>query len=107
VALDEEVEAVEDAEEGAAEIDENAVTDDEEVEEEEEDDTARVREVVKVIKPAPWGVVPALVMFPTVVVMLLVGFLGFELVQSAAGYRPAGVMSKMIGEMIGAEFPMR
>jgi hypothetical protein len=89
-------------EDEVAEIDEEAVA-----AAEEEDDEEHVREVVKVIRPAPWGALPTVIMLPAVIVMLLVGFMGFELVQSSAGYRPPGFMSKTLGEMIGMEFPKR
>jgi hypothetical protein len=33
--------------------------------------------------------------------MLLVGIMGFELVQNMAGYKPTGFITKTIGELIG------
>jgi hypothetical protein len=64
-----------------------------------------VREVVRerVLKPAPWGPVPTLLMVPCVVIMLLVGLLGFELVQSITGYKAPGVLTKAVSKMVGQE----
>jgi len=84
-------------EEGAAEI---------EIEEEPEAaavGAGPVREVVreKVLKPAPWGALPVVLMLPCVIVMFLVGLMGFELVQHMTGYQPPGFMTKTIFELIG------
>ncbi len=40
-------------------------------------------------------------MLPCVIVMVLVGLLGFELVQSSGGYKSPGFLTKAISEMIG------
>jgi hypothetical protein len=50
---------------------------------------------------APWGVLPVAVLLPCVIVMLLVGMMGFELVQTQQGYKP-GVLSKALGGLTGA-----
>lgn len=55
----------------------------------------------KLIEPAPWGPLPVVFMLPCVLVMVLVGILGFELVQSAGGYKTPGFLTKAISEMIG------
>jgi hypothetical protein len=60
----------------------------------------RTVEVVKLIRPAPWGVLPAIVMIPCVVVMLLVGLVGFELVQSSVGHRPPGTMTRVLNDSV-------
>jgi excisionase family DNA binding protein len=57
-----------------------------------------IRETV-VIQQAPWGIFPTLVLLPCVVVMVLLGIMGFELVQQQQGYRP-GVLTKAIGGII-------
>jgi excisionase family DNA binding protein len=57
-------------------------------------------EVVKLLKPAPWGVVPTIVMFPCVIVMLLVGLIGFEMVQSSVGHRPPGMMTRALADNV-------
>jgi hypothetical protein len=109
IALDEE-EAPETPEEEGAEV---AVEEEEgagdfadvevEGEEEEAEVTGAVREVVRTeyAKPAPWGALPVVFMLPCVIVMVLVGLMGFELVQSASGYKAPGVLTKAIGDLIG------
>ena len=95
------------AEEGA-----ETITGDEgdiEVDEEEPRSKGRVREKVVIqeviqdrwIKPAPWGWVPSAVMFPCVIVTILVGIMGFEMVQATTGYKSAGVITKNVSELFG------
>jgi hypothetical protein len=83
-------------EEGAPEI---------EIEEEAEAVAAGgpAREVVreKVLKPAPWGALPVVIMLPCVIIMFLVGLMGFEMVQHMTGYQPPGFMTKTIFELLG------
>lgn len=64
---------------------------------------AHVKEVVreKMLEPAPWGVLPVIFMLPCVVVMILVGLIGFELIQTTNGYKSPGFLTKAIGELIG------
>jgi excisionase family DNA binding protein len=69
--------------------------------EEEEEVEEVVREVQVAAPPPPWGPLPALVMLPCVIVMFLVGLMGFELVQSAIGYRPPGMITKALGGLLG------
>ena len=64
-----------------------------------DDATTVVQE--KLIEPAPWGALPVVFMLPCVIIMLLVGLLGFELVQSAGGFKSAGFLTKAVSEMIG------
>jgi excisionase family DNA binding protein len=87
----------EEAPEGEVEVEGEA-----EVEEEPEADEA-VRTVVRegYAKPAPWGALPVVFMLPCVVVMVLVGVMGFELVQSGNGYKAPGVLTKALGDLIG------
>ncbi len=54
----------------------------------------------KLIPAAPWGVMPVIFMLPCVVIMFLVGILGFELVQTSAGLRPPGPMTLAIADML-------
>ena len=67
------------------------------------DDVDDAKTVVreKLVQPAPWGALPVAFMLPCVIVMVLVGLLGFELVQSAGGYKAPGYLTKAIAEMIG------
>jgi helix-turn-helix protein len=102
VALDEES-ADEAAETIAGELGEDLDVGVEEVEEEEEGVGAGpVREVVreKIIEPAPWGAWPTVFMLPCVIVMVVVGIMGFELIQSSAGFKSAGFLTKTLGEMV-------
>lgn len=78
----------------------------EEVEAEvEEEGEVEVREKVveKMLEPAPWGAMPVALMLPCVIVMLLVGIMGFELVQSATGYKQPGFLTRTFSKMIGKE----
>ena len=62
-----------------------------------------VREVVreKIIEPAPWGALPTVFMLPCVIVMVMIGIMGFELIQSTAGFKSAGFFTKALGELVG------
>src|SRR5262249_19087778 len=71
----------------------------EEAVEEEEEEPAR--EVVVAAPAAPWGALPVVFMLPCVVIMFLVGIMGFEMVSSMAGYRPPGMITKTVGGMLG------
>jgi excisionase family DNA binding protein len=57
-----------------------------------------IRETV-VLQQAPWGIFPTLVLLPCVVIMVLLGIMGFELVQQQQGYRP-GVLTKALGGVV-------
>jgi excisionase family DNA binding protein len=93
----------------AADVDFEQLGDDgaPEIEIEEEAEAAAVggpaREVVreKVLRPAPWGALPVVIMLPCVIIMFLVGLMGFEMVQHMTGYQPPGFMTKTIFELIG------
>jgi excisionase family DNA binding protein len=71
--------------------------------EEAEGEEGPVREVVreKVLRPAPWGALPVALMLPCVILMFVVGVMGFELVQNMNSYKPAGFMTKAIGGILG------
>jgi hypothetical protein len=66
------------------------------------------REVAVEAPPAPWGVLPVAVLLPCVILMFIVGMMGFELVQNTNGYRPPGFFTRAIGEpianMLGVPF---
>ncbi len=74
----------------------------------EEDEEAPVRQKVVVqevvrdrwVKPAPWGPVPVIFMLPCVIVMVLVGIMGWELVQTSSGFKASGVLTKSVAEMM-------
>lgn len=101
--LDEDEIQVTDADEGEEFGDLEA---DEEIEVDDAEDTrpARVEVREKILRPAPWGMMPTIVMFPCVVIMLLVGLVGFELVQSSVGHHPPGFMTRALNDNIMATF---
>jgi hypothetical protein len=70
-----------------------------------EDENAPVREVVveKFIEPAPWGVIPVVFMLPCAVVTIVLGIMGYEMVQSSNGFRPAGPVTKMVAGLFGKD----
>ena len=53
-----------------------------------------------VVQQAPWGVLPVAVLLPCVIVMAMLGIMGFELVQTQQGYKP-GFLTKAIGGIFG------
>jgi hypothetical protein len=67
-----------------------------EEEAEEEAETPVLQQAVA----APWGPVPVFFMLPCVIVMFLVGLMGFELVQSMAGYKQPGMITKAISGLV-------
>jgi hypothetical protein len=50
--------------------------------------------------PAEWGPLPAIVLFPTVLVMFVVGIMGFEIIQGMWGYHRATKVGKPIIDTI-------
>jgi len=74
-----------------------------EVDDDVEVEPGRTRTIIreKLIPPAPWGVLPVIFMLPCVVIMFLVGILGFELVQSTAAHAPPGPLTKLVAEQLG------
>ena len=61
----------------------------------------------KLIPPAPWGVMPVIFMLPCVVIMFLVGILGYELVQTSAGLNPPGPLTKALAETFGPNLSLK
>src|SRR5207245_672766 len=100
VALDEEQEADQGAatvsakhkprKKAAADLEEDVDFGDIEEEPAAEEEEERVVVQQKVVKPAPWGAFPTFFMLPCVIVMVLVGIMGFEMLQHMTGYKPAG-----------------
>jgi hypothetical protein len=89
-----------------AELDDDsvAVAEDDELDASEEvveDTTGKkvIRQTV-VEQQAPWGIFPTLVLFPCVIVMVLLGIMGFELVQTQQGYKP-GPHTRSVSGLIG------
>jgi hypothetical protein len=67
-----------------------------EEEEEEAEEPVLARQAVA----APWGPLPVLFMLPCVVVMFLVGLMGFELIQTMSGYKQPGLITKAVSGLI-------
>jgi hypothetical protein len=57
--------------------------------------------VERVIKPAPWGALPVAFMTPCVIILVLVGLMGWELVQTASGFKSSGVLTRSIADIAG------
>ena len=55
------------------------------------------------IKPAPWGPVPVIFMLPCVIVMVLVGIMGWELVQTTSGFKASGMLTRSIADMMNVK----
>jgi hypothetical protein len=66
---------------------------------EEVEEEPAVRE--KALPVAPWGALPVVFMLPCVIVLFLVGVMGFELVQSMVGHKPPGMVTKAVGSLLG------
>jgi hypothetical protein len=97
-----------------ADLDEDVQVEDvdevEEAEGEAETKTKVKRETVikeKLIEPAPWGIVPVVFMLPCVIIMVLVGLLGIEVIQSSTGMKPPGPLTVAIGESIGSPVTLK
>src|SRR5262249_26055678 len=64
---------------------------------------------VAVAAPADWGILPAAVMIPCVLIMFFVGLMSFELLHSMWGYqKPSGVSAglvKGVAEILGEKAP--
>jgi hypothetical protein len=61
---------------------------------------ARVIRQTVVQQQAPWGVFPTLVLLPCVIVMVLLGIMGFELVQTQHGYKQ-GPLTRSLSGLVG------
>ena len=59
--------------------------------------------------PAQWGALPALVMLPCVIVLFIVGLVGFEMLQSMWGFRQSsgvsGTMARALAGMLSMDLP--
>jgi len=94
-------------EEGEEPLEELADVDDEEAVADEEDEEAPSRgaAVAVATAPAPWGPLPAVVMLPCVIVMLLAGLMGYELIHSMVGYQQPGKVSGPLSEALAKMLP--
>lgn len=102
VALEEEGDYAEDAQETVTGEFDDVEVDDDDVEGEVREKVV-VQEVVRErwLKPAPWGVLPVIFMLPCVVILLLVGIMGFELVQGSGNFKSSGLLTRSVAEMMG------
>lgn len=77
-------------------------------EEELEEEPARAP-VAVAQAPANWGVLPALVLFPCVIILFILGLMSFELVRGMWGYKqpykPTAFMVRGICDLLGFELP--
>jgi len=67
---------------------------------EEEDERATAPAVVEA-GAAPWGPLPAILLMPTVIVLFVVGLMGFELVRGMWGYHQPGISRPVIDGIAG------
>jgi len=96
----------------AAGEDEEAATAENLVSEEEvldEEEPVRVRRAAPAAAAADWGVLPAAVLIPCVLIMSLVGLMGFELLHTMWGYhqpyKVSGVLIRPLSEMFVSDLP--
>jgi excisionase family DNA binding protein len=61
----------------------------------------------KLVPAAPWGVMPVVFMLPCVVIMLVVGLLGLELVQTNAGMKPPGVLTMLLADTFNTKVTLK
>ena len=53
------------------------------------------------LRNASGGALPVVFLIPCVIIMVLVGLMGFELIQSSSGYKQAGFLTRTFGELLG------
>jgi hypothetical protein len=85
------------------------IDDEEAVAEEEEAGAPSRRAPVVAAAPAaaaPWGPVPALFLLPCVVVLLLAGMMGYELINTMMGYQQPGKVSGFVTESLAKTFDL-
>jgi excisionase family DNA binding protein len=76
-------------------------------EDEEEEEEAAPEPAAGAAAPAPpaeWGPLPALVLLPSVIVLIIVGLMGFELVQGMWGFHKPSPVSKLVIDPIARLF---
>ncbi|HEX5271088.1 MAG TPA: hypothetical protein VFW33_11395, partial [Gemmataceae bacterium] len=56
--------------------------------------------------PAPWGPVPALFLLPCVIVLLLAGLMGYELIGTMVGYQQPGKVSGFLAQSLAKTFDL-
>jgi excisionase family DNA binding protein len=78
--------------------------DDEDEQEEEVEPEPAVSAGAAAAPPAEWGPLPALVLLPSVIVLIIVGLMGFELVQGMWGFHKPSPVSKLVIDPIARLF---
>jgi excisionase family DNA binding protein len=63
---------------------------------EEEEEMVPAGAAAAAAPPAPWGVIPAIFLLPSVIILFLVGIMSFELVQGMWGYHKPSKVSNLI-----------
>jgi len=71
---------------------------------EDEEGVVQPRQPLVEAPPAQWGVVPALMMIPCVIVLFVVGLMGFELIQGMWGYHQSSKVSRPVINFIARSF---
>jgi len=72
--------------------------------EEEEDEESEEDIPATVAAPAEWGALPAVILFPTVLVMFVVGIMGFEVLRGMWGFHRPSVVGKPVVDVIARQF---
>ncbi len=75
-------------------------------EEEEEEELAVAGAGAGAYRPVPWGVVPALFLFPALVLTLIGALMGFELLQTMWGYQQPRKPAAPLVRSIASQFDM-
>lgn len=82
---------------------------DDEAEEELEEGEVREVLVYRDRPAAPWGPLPVIFMLPCMIILLVVGLMGFEMLQAANGYKKSRKVTSLIinpiAEAMGMELP--
>jgi hypothetical protein len=87
-----------------AEEDVDQLLEADEEEEEAEKEPVPGKKAVAAAPPAPWGAVPALVMLPCVVIMILAGLMGYELIHGMWGYQQPNKVSGFLTDNLARQF---
>lgn len=75
-----------------------------EEEEDEDTDEDESEEPVGAAAPAEWGALPAVLLLPTVIVLFVVGIMGYELLRGMWGYHRPSVVGKPVIDNVARMF---
>jgi excisionase family DNA binding protein len=94
------------AEEEGGGIDELLTGEEEPVAEEVEEEEEAAPAGAAVAAPAAeWGPIPVIFLIPCVAILLLVGMMGFELLQGVMGYHKPGPLTEKLGKVLNLQMP--